>query len=156
MLNIAFICTHNSCRSIIAEAVAKSIASKHFNAYSAGSNPSGKINAKALEILQNNHIRTNNLTSKSIDNLSQIRFDAVITLCGNAQNEPCPIWVGDCIKDHWGFEDPSAFADGPEKDKAFQDLFDKLKRVILRLDELIENNPNQLAQHIKLIKETLI
>ena len=64
--------------------------------------------------------------------------------------------MGDCIKDHWGFEDPSAFADGPEKDKAFQDLFDKLKRVILRLDELIENNPHQLAEHIKLIKETLI
>jgi arsenate reductase (thioredoxin) len=80
MLNIAFICTHNSCRSIIAEAVAKSIASKHFNAYSAGSTPSGKINAKALEILQNNHIRTNNLTSKSIDNLSQIRFEILMLL----------------------------------------------------------------------------
>ena len=156
MLNIAFICTHNSCRSIMAEALAKSIASKHFNAYSAGSTPSGKINAKALEILQNNHIHTNNLTSKSIDDLSHIRFDAVITLCGNAQNEPCPIWLGDCIKDHWGFEDPSACADGPEKDKAFQDLFDKLKCVISRLDELIQNNPDQLAQHIKHIRETLI
>ena len=64
----------------MAEAVAKSIASKHFNAYSAGSTPSGKINAKALEILQNNHIRTNNLTSKSIDNLSQIRFEILMLL----------------------------------------------------------------------------
>ena len=156
MLNIAFICTHNSCRSIMAEAVAKSIASKHFNAYSAGSTPSGKINAKALEILQNNHIRTNNLTSKSIDDLSHIRFDAVITLCGNAHKEPCPIWVGDCIKDHWGFEDPSAFTDGPEKDKAFQALFDKLQRVISKLDELIQNNPESIATHIKHIKETLV
>lgn len=155
-MNIAFICTHNSCRSIMAEAIAKSINSNNFNAYSAGSTPAGVINTKALETLKANNININDLSSKSIDDLSHIRFDAVITLCGNAQKEPCPIWVGDCIKDHWGFEDPSAFTDGPEKDKAFQDLFDKLQRVISRLDELIQNNPESIATHIKYIKETLI
>lgn len=155
-MNIAFICTHNSCRSIMAEAIAKSINSNSFNAYSAGSAPAGVINTKALDTLKANNISINDLSSKSIDDLSHIRFDAVITLCGNAHKEPCPIWVGDCIKDHWGFEDPSAFTDGPEKDKAFQDLFDKLKRVISRLDELIQNNPELIATHIKLIKETLV
>ena len=155
-MNIAFICTHNSCRSIMAEAIAKSIDSNSFNAYSAGSTPAGVINTKALETLKANNISINDLSSKSIDDLSHIRFDAVITLCGNAHKEPCPIWVGDCIKDHWGFEDPSAFTDGPEKDKAFQDLFDKLKRVISRLDELIQNNPELIATHIKHIKETLV
>ena len=155
-MNIAFICTHNSCRSIMAEAIAKSIDSNSFNAYSAGSTPAGVINTKALETLKANNISINDLSSKSIDDLSHIRFDAVITLCGNAHKEPCPIWVGDCIKDHWGFEDPSAFTDGPEKDKAFQDLFDKLKRVISRLDELIQNNPESIATHIKHIKETLV
>ncbi|NCV27611.1 MAG: arsenate reductase ArsC [Nitrosomonadales bacterium] len=155
-MNIAFICTHNSCRSIMAEAIAKSINSNNFNAYSAGSTPAGVINTKALETLKANNISINDLSSKSIDDLSHIRFDAVITLCGNAHKEPCPIWVGDCIKDHWGFEDPSAFTDGPEKDKAFQDLFDKLKRVISRLDELIQNNPESIATHIKHIKETLV
>lgn len=155
-MNIAFICTHNSCRSIMAEAIAKSINSNNFNAYSAGSTPAGVINTKALETLKANNISINDLSSKSIDALSHIRFDAVITLCGNAHKEPCPIWVGDCIKDHWGFEDPSAFTDGPEKDKAFQDLFDKLKRVISRLDELIQNNPESIATHIKHIKETLV
>lgn len=155
-MNIAFICTHNSCRSIMAEAIAKSINSNSFNAYSAGSTPAGVINTKALETLKANNISINDLSSKSIDDLSHIRFDAVITLCGNAHKEPCPIWVGDCIKDHWGFEDPSAFTDGPEKDKAFQDLFDKLKRVISRLDELIQNNPELIATHIKHIKETLV
>jgi len=155
-MNIAFICTHNSCRSIMAEAIAKSIDSNNFNAYSAGSTPAGVINTKALETLKANNISINDLSSKSIDDLSHIRFDAVITLCGNAHKEPCPIWVGDCIKDHWGFEDPSAFTDGPEKDKAFQDLFDKLKRVISRLDELIQNNPESIATHIKHIKETLV
>jgi arsenate reductase len=155
-MNIAFICTHNSCRSIMAEAIAKSINSNSFNAYSAGSTPAGVINTKALETLKANNININDLSSKSIDDLSHIRFDAVITLCGNAHKEPCPIWVGDCIKDHWGFEDPSAFTDGPEKDKAFQDLFDKLKRVISRLDELIQNNPESIATHIKHIKETLV
>ena len=114
------------------------------------------INTKALETLKANNISINDLSSKSIDDLSHIRFDAVITLCGNAHKEPCPIWVGDCIKDHWGFEDPSAFTDGPEKDKAFQDLFDKLKRVISRLDELIQNHPELIATHIKHIKETLV
>lgn len=155
-MNIAFICTHNSCRSIMAEAIAKSINSNSFNAYSAGSTPAGVINTKALETLKANNISINDLSSKSIDDLSHIRFDAVITLCGNAHKEPCPIWVGDCIKDHWGFEDPSAFTDGPEKDKAFQDLFDKLQRVISRLDELIQNNPESIATHIKHIKETLV
>ncbi len=155
-MNIAFICTHNSCRSIMAEAIAKSINSNSFNAYSAGSTPAGVINTKALETLKANNISINDLSSKSIDDLSHIRFDAVITLCGNAHKEPCPIWVGDCIKDHWGFEDPSAFTDGPEKDKAFQDLFDKLMRVISRLDELIQNNPELIATHIKHIKETLV
>jgi len=155
-MNIAFICTHNSCRSIMAEAIAKSINSNSFNAYSAGSTPAGVINTKALETLKANNININDLSSKSIDDLSHIRFDAVITLCGNAHKEPCPIWVGDCIKDHWGFEDPSAFTDGPEKDKAFQYLFDKLKRVISRLDELIQNNPELIATHIKHIKETLV
>ena len=109
-----------------------------------------------LETLKANNISINDLSSKSMDDLSHIKFDAVITLCGNAHKEPCPIWVGDCIKDHWGFEDPSAFTDGPEKDKAFQDLFDKLKRVISRLDELIQNNPELIATHIKHIKETLV
>ena len=155
-MNIAFICTHNSCRSIMAEAIAKSINSNSFNAYSAGSTPAGVINTKALETLKANNISINDLSSKSIDDLSHIRFDAVITLCGNAHKEPCPIWVGDCIKDHWGFEDPSAFTEGPEKDKAFQDLFDKLQRVISRLDELIQNNPESIATHIKHIKETLV
>lgn len=155
-MNIAFICTHNSCRSIMAEAIAKSINSNNFNAYSAGSTPAGVINTKALETLKANNISINDLSSKSIDDLSHIRFDAVITLCGNAHKEPCPIWVGDCIKDHWGFEDPSAFTDGPEKDKAFQDLFDKLQRVISKLDELIQNNPESIATHIKHIKETLV
>ena len=155
-MNIAFICTHNSCRSIMAEAIAKSINSNNFNAYSAGSTPAGVINTKALETLKANNISINDLSSKSIDDLSHIRFDAVITLCGNAHKEPCPIWVGNCIKDHWGFEDPSAFTDGPEKDKAFQYLFDKLKRVISRLDELIQNNPELIATHIKHIKETLV
>jgi arsenate reductase len=155
-MNIAFICTHNSCRSIMAEAIAKSINSTSFNAYSAGSTPAGVINTKALETLKANNISINDLSSKSIDDLSHIRFDAVITLCGNAHKEPCPIWVGDCIKDHWGFEDPSAFTDGPEKDKAFQDLFDKLQRVISRLDELIQNHPESIATHIKHIKETLV
>ena len=155
-MNIAFICTHNSCRSIMAEALAKSVASEHFNAYSAGSSPCGKINPKAIEILENNDIRTNNLTSKSIDDLSHIRFDAVITLCSNAQNEPCPIWVGDCVKGHWGFEDPSVLSDGPEKDKAFQFLFDELKQVILKFFELIQANPGLLEKHIKHIEERFI
>jgi len=155
-MNIAFICTHNSCRSIMAEALAKSLASEHFNAYSAGSAPSGKINPKAIEILENNDISTHSLTSKSVNDLLHIRFDAVITLCGSAHNEPCPIWVGDCVRGHWGFEDPSTLSDGSEKDIAFQVLFDELKQVITKFSELIQANPELLRKHIKYIEETLI
>ena len=156
MLNIAFICTHNSCRSIMAEAIAKSISFKSFNVYSAGSSPNRVINPKALETLKSNNVSVKELSSKSVDDISHIRFDAVITLCGNAQNEPCPIWVGDCIKAHWGFEDPSILSDGPEKDRAFQGLFDKLKKVILSFNELIQSSPNLLEEHIKYVEETLI
>ena len=155
-MNIAFICTHNSCRSIMAEAITKSISFNIFNAYSAGSNPSGKINPKAIEILKNNDISTHSLISKSINDLLHIRFDAVITLCGSAHNEPCPIWVGDCIKAHWGFEDPSVLNDGPEKDRAFQVLFDELKQVITKFSELMQSNPGLLKKHIKYIEEVLI
>lgn len=138
------------------EAIAKSIGSFAFKAYSAGSAPSGKINPKALEILQYNHISTSDLTSKSFDDLLYIQFDAVITLCGNAHKEQCPIWVGDCIKAHWGFEDPSSLEDGPEKDRSFQDLFDNLKRIISRFDELIQSNPKLLEKHIKYLEDTFI
>jgi len=155
-MNIAFICTHNSCRSIMAEAIAKSIAPNSFNAYSAGSSPSGMINPKAIEILKNHDISTHNLISKSINDLQHIRFDAVITLCGSAHNGPCPIWVGDCIKAHWGFEDPSVLTDGPEKDRAFQVLFDELKQVITKFSELMQANPGLLKKHIKYIEEALI
>jgi len=140
----------------MAEAIAKSIASNSFNAYSAGSSPSGMINPKAIEILKNHDISTHNLISKSINDLQHIRFDAVITLCGSAHNEPCPIWVGDCIKAHWGFEDPSVLTDGPEKDRAFQVLFDELKQVITKFSELMQANPGLLKKHIKYIEEAFI
>ncbi|MDA0670509.1 MAG: arsenate reductase ArsC [Proteobacteria bacterium] len=155
MINIAFICTHNSCRSIMAEALANALLSKTVIAYSAGSAPSGNINPYALEVLEKNAIDTNGLYSKSIVDLQSIQFDVVITLCGNAKNESCPIWVGKCLKAHWGFDDPSQITDSEKRKKAFDDLFMKLKDILIKFAKRIELEPHELQKHITFIEKAL-
>ena len=155
MINIAFICTHNSCRSIMAEALAKAFLTKKISFYSAGSKPSGMINPQALEILQSNEVDINGLYSKSIDDLRSFNFDVVITLCSNAKNESCPIWVGKCLKAHWGFDDPSIIKDKIKREKAFRDLFINLQDTLFAFEKLFLREPHQLKNHINLIEEQL-
>lgn len=132
--NILFLCTGNSARSIMAEAIMNHKGRPNFNAYSAGSHPSGKVRPEALKQLESAHIPFSNARSKSWDEFAHLaapRLDFVITVCDNAANEVCPIWPGQPMTAHWGVPDPAAVTGSVEQvAKAFRDAYFLLDRRI--------------------------
>lgn len=132
--NILFLCTGNSARSIMAEAIMNFKGRPLFTAYSAGSHPSGKVRPEALHQLEAVHIPVSNPRSKSWDEFTRPgspRLDFVITVCDNAANEVCPIWPGQPMTAHWGVPDPAAASGSPEQiEKAYRDAFFMLERRI--------------------------
>jgi len=110
VFNVLFLCTHNSCRSVIAESIMNSLGQGKFNAFSAGSHPSGAINAGALTLLERLNYPVANLRSKSWDEFAAAGappLDFVFTVCDDAANEVCPFWPGQPMTAHWGVADPS-------------------------------------------------
>jgi arsenate reductase len=134
MLNVLFLCTGNSARSIMAEAILNSLGAKRFRAYSAGSHPAGAVNPIALDWLKKNRFDTDNLRSKSWDEFAAPGapvMDFVLTVCDNAAGEVCPVWPGQPVSAHWGVEDPvSVEGTAEEKEKAFRNVFMILNRRI--------------------------
>ena len=135
--NILFLCTHNSARSVLGEALATSHPSGLFKGYSAGSTPGTKINPFAAEIAKELGMDVGLLHSKSWDVFSEPnapKMDFIITVCDNAAGETCPFWPGKPATAHWGFPDPSQ-VQGSDLDKrvAFQEVMHGLKK---RLDIL--------------------
>ena len=134
ILNVLFLCTGNSARSIMAEAILNSLSANRFRAYSAGSHPAGSVNPMAIKWLENNHFGTDNLRSKSWDEFAAPGapvMDFVLTVCDNAAGEVCPVWPGQPISAHWGVEDPvSVEGTTEEKEKAFSNVFWILNRRI--------------------------
>src|SRR5271163_659010 len=132
--NILFLCTGNSARSIIAEAILNGRRNSHFTAYSAGSSPSGMVRPEALRQLEIARLPTEAARSKSWEEFAmpgapQMNF--VFTVCDNAAKEVCPIWPGHPITAHWGVADPAAVTGTPEEiDRAFRDAFVTLGRRI--------------------------
>ena len=121
VINVLFLCTHNSARSILAEAVLNHIGRGHFKAYSAGSSPrdNQQPNPLGLQVLKNAGISTEGLHSKSWDEFGKAdapHMDLVITVCDNAAGEVCPYWPGQPATAHWGYPDPSA-GDGTNAQK---------------------------------------
>ena len=142
-LNVLFLCTGNSARSILAEAYLNSAGDRRFRAYSAGSHPTGKVNPFALELLQKNRIGTEGLRSKAWDEFARpgappLHF--VFTVCDNAAGEACPLWPGQPITAHWGVADPAAVqGSDDEKRRAFLAAFTQLSnRVRLLLSLPVE------------------
>lgn len=140
VLNVLFLCTHNSARSILAEAILNHMGRGRFKAYSAGSSPrdNQQPNPLGLQVLQQSGISTEGLHSKSWDEFGKPdapHMDLVITVCDNAAGEVCPYWPGQPATAHWGYPDPSA-GDGSDDQKleAFRKTLHALKR---RLDILI-------------------
>jgi arsenate reductase (thioredoxin) len=109
--NVLFLCTHNSARSIIAEAVVNHLGAGKFKGYSAGSMPSGQVHPYAIDLLNQLKYPTDGLRSKSWEEYSRPGapvLDFVFTVCDNAAAEVCPVWPGQPITAHWGLPDPSA------------------------------------------------
>ncbi|HET9407448.1 MAG TPA: arsenate reductase ArsC [Candidatus Sulfotelmatobacter sp.] len=132
--NVLFLCTGNSARSIMAEAILNFKAGPQFTAYSAGSRPTGTVRPEALQQLQAANIPVSELRSKSWEEFSKPdapKLDFVFTVCDNAANEVCPVWPGQPLTAHWGVPDPAAVrGSGAEVERAFRDAYFLLDRRI--------------------------
>jgi arsenate reductase len=132
--NVLFLCTGNSARSIMAEAIMNQKGRANFSAYSAGSHASGFIRPEALKQLEVAHLSTKGLRSKNWDEFAKPgspEMNFVFTVCDNAAKEVCPVWPGQPMTAHWGVPDPAAVAGTPEQiERAFRDAFMILDRRI--------------------------
>ncbi len=128
--NVLFLCTGNSARSILAEAILARLGAGKFNAYSAGSRPLGNVNPHVLALLKRLDYATGDFRSKSWDEFAALGapdLDFVFTVCDNAAGETCPVWPGQPMTAHWGLPDPAA-VQGPEVEiaTAFADVYGRL------------------------------
>jgi protein-tyrosine-phosphatase len=153
--NVLFLCTGNSCRSILAEAILNRTGAGRFKAYSAGSHPTGAVNPHALDLLRRMRHPTEELWSKPWDVFTRMRnpdapeLDFVFTVCDSAAGEVCPIWPGQPMTAHWGMPDPAAFV-GSEAETAvaFADTYRMLNNRI----ELFVNLPLRSLDKLSLQK----
>ncbi|MBE0624986.1 MAG: ACR3 family arsenite efflux transporter [Burkholderiales bacterium] len=154
MFNVLFLCTGNSARSILGEAILNSSGKGRFRAFSAGSHPAGKVNPYAIELLQKQEIAVGELRSKSWDEFSgpaAPKLDFVFTVCDNAAGEVCPFWPGQPMTAHWGIPDPAAVAGTDEqKRKAFLQAYMQLNTRIGQFLSLPMNRIDKLSLQAKL------
>jgi arsenate reductase len=129
-MNILFLCTGNSCRSVLSEATFNHLAPPEWRALSAGSKPAGQLHPRAVALLQRKGISTEGYYSKSWDNLP-VTPDIVITVCGSAAGETCPAYLGPVLRAHWGVEDPSHLLGSDEEiEAAFEQTYRILRERI--------------------------
>ncbi len=154
-MNILFLCTGNSCRSILAEATFNALAPKGMRAISAGSKPAGYVHPRSIALLKRKGIATDGYFSKSWDNLP-VTPDVVINVCGNAAGETCPAYLGKVMRAHWGVDDPAkATGTEAEIDASFEEAYSLLRQRIeaflaLPLDEL-QHDTKQFEEQLKRI-----
>ena len=151
--NVLFLCTGNSARSIMAEALLNHWGRGKILAYSAGSHPTGRVNPMATELLQGLGLPIQELRSKNWDEFATVRaprMDFVFTVCDNAANEVCPVWPGQPMTAHWGVADPAA-VEGSEAEcmQAFRDAFRALENRI----KIFTSLPLRSLDKIKLQRE---
>ena len=147
--NVLFLCTRNSARSIMAEAILNRKGRPIFSAFSAGSHPSGLVHPEALKQIELSRAPAEGLRSKSWDEFAKPnapRMDFIFTVCDNAANEMCPVWPGQPMTAHWGVPDPAAVKGTPQKiERVFRDAFKILDRRIALFLSLPLSTLGQLA-----------
>ncbi len=136
MLNVFVICTGNSCRSVMGEALVNHLGKGRVKAYSAGSHPIGRINTGALATLKRHDLPTEGYQSQSWEDFEDTPMDIVITVCDNAAGETCPVYLTQAVRAHWGVSDPG-HVEGTDEEKitAFEQTFATLK---LRVEKMLE------------------
>ncbi|MDZ4099196.1 MAG: arsenate reductase ArsC [Methylophilaceae bacterium] len=148
-MNILFLCTGNSCRSILAEATFNALAPDDMRAVSAGSKPAGYVHPRSIALLEREGIPTNGYFSKSWNDLA-ITPDIVITVCGSAAGETCPAYLGNVMRAHWGVEDPAkATGTDAEIDAAFVEAYTVLRR---RIEAFLALSQEVMADRTKLAR----
>lgn len=148
-LNVLFICTGNSIRSVLAEAITNQTVGQRFRAYSAGSHPSGRVHPEVLALLERHHLSTEGLFSKSwleFATPDAPRMDFVLTVCDHAAGEVCPVWPGQPVSAHWGVADPTRRAFNADTlEQAFFETYTVLARRIGLLANLPLDKLDRLA-----------
>ncbi|MDO9116783.1 MAG: arsenate reductase ArsC [Nitrospira sp.] len=140
---VLFLCTGNSCRSVLAEATFNALAGPEWRAMSAGSHPTGAVHPRSLALLRREGISTEGLHSKSWTDLPAIP-DLVITVCGNAAGETCPAYLGPVLRAHWGVEDPAkATGSEAEIDAKFEQAYRTLR---IRIEAFLKLPIGRLTQ----------
>ena len=130
-LNILVLCTGNSCRSILGEALVNHLGAGRFQACSAGSHPVGKVNPNALATLARHGLPTDGYFSKSWDDLSDTPIDIMISVCDSAAGETCPVYLGSAVRGHWGLPDPAHVTGTPDVvEAAFEETYSALQQRI--------------------------
>ena len=129
-MKILFVCTHNRCRSVLGEAITRQLAGDLLQVRSAGAHPVGEVHPETIRHLQLREIEATGLSSKSWDDLEAYDPDVVITVCDDAANEACPVWMGSALKIHWGLKDPSKIENAVERQQAFFNVMDILQNRI--------------------------
>jgi arsenate reductase len=151
--NVLFLCTGNSARSILGEALLNKLGAGRFRAWSAGSQPKGQVHPMALSVLNERGYDTSGMYSKSWAEFSKPgapAFDLIVTVCDSAAGETCPVWIGQPLTVHWGIEDPAAIEGDGQRD-AFLRALDYLTIRITRFLELplADLDPASLKQALK-------
>lgn len=142
-MKILFMCTANSCRSVLSEGLFNHIAPAGFTAISSGSFPSGRLNPRAVSTLQGLGVSTSTLYSKGSESFADNPPDIVITVCDKAGGEPCPVYFGPAVKSHWGLADPSEVTGSDEQiQAAFDATVEHIRR---RFDALFALDPRMLS-----------
>jgi protein-tyrosine-phosphatase len=153
---VLFLCTGNSARSILAEALLDQLGGGRFKAYSAGSQPAGRVNPFAVELLEQNGLATTGLRSKSwgeFETDGAPKMDFVLTVCDSAAKESCPIWPGQPMNAHWGIADPATVEGSDEsKRRAFRDAYSILQRRISLLVNLPLENLDRATLKARLVE----
>jgi len=148
--NVLFLCTGNSARSIMAEALLNHLGKGRFNAYSAGSHPTGKVNPLVLDYLRAEGLPIHGAWSKSWDEYAgadSVVMDFVITVCDDAAGETCPVWPGHPVTAHWGVEDPARYVKDPAKARK---VIREVGRILRNRILLLVNLPFDQLERAKL------